>query len=65
MTRQEAIAYDDTLKKVLKQAALQHGLKETLGDYIVDNYIEVWPELPVSWKHISFIFCIGRERIEA
>lgn len=48
MTRQGAIAYDDTLKKVLKQAALQHGLKETLGDYIVDNYIEVRPEPPVK-----------------
>lgn len=52
MTRQEASAYDDTLKKVLKQAALKHGLKETLGDYIVDNYIEMQPEPPV--KEMNF-----------
>lgn len=48
MTRQEAIAYDNTLKEYLRQAAKQHGLEETQGDYIVEHYIEVRPELQMK-----------------
>lgn len=44
MTRKEALEYNDDLKKKLEQAALQYGLEETLGAYIVDNYITVMPE---------------------
>lgn len=44
MTRKEAIEYNDNLKKKLEQAALQCGLEETIGAYIVDNYITVLPE---------------------
>lgn len=48
MTRQEAIAYNNALKEYLEQAALQCSLEKTLGDYIVDNYIEVQPEFPMK-----------------
>lgn len=44
MTRKEAIEYNNSLKKELGQAALQCGLKESAGEYIVDNYIVVLPE---------------------
>ena len=44
MTRKEAIEYNDGLKKELGQAALQYGMEETAGVYIVDNYITVLPE---------------------
>ena len=44
MTRKEAIKYNDSLKKELSQAALQCGLEESIGTYIVDNYIIVLPE---------------------
>ncbi len=44
MTRKEALEYNDDLKKKLEQAALQYGLEETVGTYIVDNYITVLPE---------------------
>lgn len=44
MTRKEAIEYNDSLKKELEQAALKYGLEQTVGAYIVDNYITVLPE---------------------
>ncbi len=44
MTRKEAMEYNDSLKKELKQAALQCGLEESAGTYIVDNFITVLPE---------------------
>lgn len=44
MTRKEAMEYNDCLKRELGQAALQHGLDEPAGAYIVDNYITVLPE---------------------
>lgn len=44
MTRKEALEYNDDLKKKLEQAALQYGLEEAVGAYIVDNYITVLPE---------------------
>ena len=44
MTRKEAMEYNDSLKKQLEQAALQYGLEESTGAYIVDNYITVLPE---------------------
>lgn len=44
MTRKEAIKYNDSLKKELSQAALQCGLEESIGTYIIDNYIIVLPE---------------------
>lgn len=44
MTRKEALEYNDNLKKKLEKTALQYGLEETAGAYIVDNYITVLPE---------------------
>lgn len=44
MTRKEALEFNDSLKKKLEQTALQYGLRETTGTYIVDNYITVLPE---------------------
>lgn len=44
MTRKEAMEYNDSLKKKLEQAALEYGLEESAGAYIVDNYITVLPE---------------------
>lgn len=44
MTRKEAMEYNDSLKKELEQAALQYGLEESVGTYIVDNFITVLPE---------------------
>ena len=44
MTRKEAIEYNDRLKKELEQAALQYGLEESVGAYIVNNHITVLPE---------------------
>lgn len=44
MTRKEAMEYNDSLKKELEQAALKYGLEESVGAYIVDNYITVLPE---------------------
>lgn len=44
MTRKEAMEYNDSLKRELEQAALQYGLAEPAGAYIVDNYITVLPE---------------------
>lgn len=44
MTRQEAIEYNNVLKKELKQAALQYDLEESFGIYIVDHCITVLPE---------------------
>lgn len=44
MTRKEAMEYNDSLKRELGQAALQYGLDEPAGAYIVDNYITVLPE---------------------
>ena len=44
MTREEAIEYDNFLKRELKQTALQYGMTETVGDYLVDNFITVIPE---------------------
>ena len=44
MTRKEAMEYNDSLKKELEQAALEYGLEESAGAYIVDNYITVLPE---------------------
>ena len=44
MNRNEAMEYNDSLKKELEQVALQYGLEESAGDYIVDNYITVLPE---------------------
>ncbi len=44
MTRKEAMEYNDSLKKELEQAALKCGLEESVGAYIVDNYITVLPE---------------------
>lgn len=44
MNRKEAMEYNDSLKKELEQVALQYGLKESAGTYIVDNYITVLPE---------------------
>ncbi|MDE7326218.1 MAG: hypothetical protein K2N63_08085 [Lachnospiraceae bacterium] len=44
MNRKEAMEYNDRLKKELEQAALQYGLEESAGIYIVDNYITVLPE---------------------
>ena len=44
MTRKEAMEYNDSLKKELEQAALEYGLEESAGTYIVDNYITVLPE---------------------
>lgn len=44
MTRKEAMEYNDNLKKELEQAALKYGLEESVGAYIVDNYITVLPE---------------------
>lgn len=44
MNRKEAMEYNDSLKKELEQVALQYGLEESAGDYIVDNYITVLPE---------------------
>ncbi len=44
MTRKEAMEYNDCLKRELGQAALQYGLDELAGAYIVDNYITVLPE---------------------
>lgn len=44
MTRKEAMEYNDSLKKELEQAALEYGLEESVGAYIVDNYITVLPE---------------------
>ena len=44
MNRKEAMEYNARLKKELEQAALQYGLEESAGTYIVDNYITVLPE---------------------
>lgn len=44
MTRKEAMEYNDSLKKEVEQAALEYGLEESAGAYIVDNYITVLPE---------------------
>lgn len=44
MNRKEAMEYNDSLKKKLEQAALEYGLEESAGAYIVDNYITVLPE---------------------
>ena len=44
MNIKEAMEYNDSLKKELEQVALQYGLKESAGTYIVDNYITVLPE---------------------
>lgn len=44
MTRKEAMEYNDSLKKELEQAALEYGIEESAGAYIVDNYITVLPE---------------------
>ena len=44
MNRKEAMEYNDRLKKELEQAALQSGLEESAGTYIVDTYITVLPE---------------------
>lgn len=44
MNRKEAMEYNDNLKKELGQAALQYGLEESTGAYIVDHYIMVMPE---------------------
>ncbi len=44
MNRKEAMEYNDKLKRKLEQAALQLGLEESAGSYIVDNYITVIPE---------------------
>ena len=40
----KAVEYNDSLKKELEQAALEYGLEESAGAYIVDNYITVLPE---------------------
>jgi hypothetical protein len=44
MNRNEAMEYDNALKKKLEHIALQYDLEESIGDYIVDNYIMVIPE---------------------
>ena len=44
MNRKEAMIYNENLKKELQQAALKCGLEESVGDYIVDNFITVLPE---------------------
>ena len=44
MTRKEAMEYNESLKKELEHAALQYGLEESAGTYIVDNFITVLPE---------------------
>lgn len=44
MTREEAIEYDNVLKQELKQTASQYGMAETVGNYLVDNFITVIPE---------------------
>ena len=44
MTRREAIEYDNALKDAMKQVSLQYGMGESIGSYIVDNFITVWPE---------------------
>ena len=53
MTRKEAMEYNDSLKKELEQAALQCGLEESVGTYIVDNFITVLPE--TSRKGMIFL----------
>lgn len=44
MTRQEAIAYNDFLKKELEQIAPQYALEARYGTYIIDHHITVLPE---------------------
>ena len=44
MTREEAIEYDNVLKQELERTALKHDMAETVGDYLVDNFITVIPE---------------------
>lgn len=44
MTREEAIEYDNALKQRLGETALQYNMAETVGDYLVDNFITVVPE---------------------
>ena len=44
MTREEAIEYDNALKQELERTALKHDMAETVGDYLVDNFITVFPE---------------------
>ena len=44
MTREEAVEYDNALKQELERTALKHDMAETVGDYLVDNFITVIPE---------------------
>lgn len=44
MTRREAIEYNNEIKQKLEKTALLCKLEESIGAYIVDNYIEIMPE---------------------
>lgn len=43
MTRKEAIAYNEQLKNKIKELAVDYGMDELIGSYIVDNHITVIP----------------------
>lgn len=44
MDRREAIEYDASLKKELKQAALNCNLDESVGAKLINDYITVFPD---------------------
>ena len=44
MDRREALEYDASLKKELKQAALNCNLDESVGAKLIDDYITVFPD---------------------
>lgn len=44
MTRKQAIEYDNELKEQLKKYSNDCGLDGTVGEYIVDHFVEFTPE---------------------
>lgn len=46
MNKKEAMAYNEYLKNELDKTCVKCGNSENLGSYLVDHYIEIFPEDP-------------------
>lgn len=46
MNRKEALAYNEYLKNELDKIGVECGNDENVGNYVVDHYIEIFPEDP-------------------
>lgn len=46
MNRKEALEYNEYLKNELDKIGVQCGNDENVGNYVVDHYIEIFPEDP-------------------